>query len=124
MMVDGAELCNLAHAVGDMPQKQVLRDHAFTRGLDEAQIDHLAGIATPVAFEDDEVVLIDGARSTSFFLLLSGSLVERKAPAFGGGEPEAQNPPRPRIDSKGPQNPSLPCHFPRTARSEERRASK
>ena len=58
-----------------MPQRGVLRDHAFTQGLTEAQIDHLAGIATRVSFEENEVVLVDGARSTSFFLLLSGSVV-------------------------------------------------
>ena len=51
-----------------MPQKQVLRDHAFTQGLSEAQIDCLAEMARQVAFEDDEVVVADGARSTSFFL--------------------------------------------------------
>jgi CRP-like cAMP-binding protein len=58
-----------------MPQKQVLRDHQFTQGLSEAQIDRLAGIASRVAFEENEVVLVDGARSTSFFLLLTGSVV-------------------------------------------------
>jgi CRP-like cAMP-binding protein len=66
-----------------MPQKQVLRDHAFTHGLTEAQIDHLAGIATQVAFEENQVVLVDGARSTSFFLLLSGSVVvELRTPLY------------------------------------------
>ena len=66
-----------------MAQKQVLRDHAFTHGLTEAQIDHLAGIATQVAFEENQVVLVDGARSTSFFLLLSGSVVvELRTPLY------------------------------------------
>jgi hypothetical protein len=46
-----------------MPQKQVLRDHQFTQGLTEEQIDRLAGIANQVAFEENEVVLVDGARS-------------------------------------------------------------
>lgn len=58
-----------------MPQKQVLRDHQFTRGLTEEQIDRLAGIANRVTFEENEVVLVDGARSKSFFLLLTGSVV-------------------------------------------------
>jgi CRP-like cAMP-binding protein len=58
-----------------MPQRQVLRDHAFTHGLTEAQIDCLAGISHEVSFEENEVVLVDGARSTSFFLLLTGSVV-------------------------------------------------
>ena len=61
--------------LGYMPQKQILRDHAFTRGLSEAQIERLAGIATRVEFAENEVVLVDGARSTSFFLLLTGSVV-------------------------------------------------
>jgi CRP/FNR family transcriptional regulator, cyclic AMP receptor protein len=66
-----------------MPQKQVLRDHAFTHGLTEAQIDHLAGIATQVSFEENQVVLVDGARSTSFFLLLTGSVVvELRTPLY------------------------------------------
>jgi CRP-like cAMP-binding protein len=69
--------------VGQMPQKQVLRDHAFTRGLSDAQIDHLAGIATRAAFEDNQVVLVDGARSTSFYLLLTGSVVvELRTPQY------------------------------------------
>jgi CRP-like cAMP-binding protein len=57
-----------------MPQTQVLRDHAFTTGLNDSHIDHLAGLATRVAFEDDQLVLTDGERSRSFFLLLSGSV--------------------------------------------------
>ncbi len=56
-----------------MPQKQVLKDHAFTRGLNESQIEHLAGIATPVEFEDNEVVLVDGARSRSFSVVTTPS---------------------------------------------------
>jgi CRP-like cAMP-binding protein len=66
-----------------MPQRQVLKDHAFTHGLSETQIDHLAGIATPVVFEDNQVVLVDGARSTSFYLLLTGSVaVELRTPQY------------------------------------------
>jgi CRP-like cAMP-binding protein len=66
-----------------MPQKQVLRDHAFTQGLSEAQIDYLAGIASHVAFEENDVILVDGARSTLFFLLLTGSVVvELRTPRY------------------------------------------
>ncbi len=66
-----------------MPHKQVLRDHAFTQGLSEAQIDRLSGIASQVAFEENDVVLVDGARSTSFFLLLTGSVVvELRTPQY------------------------------------------
>ena len=83
MVVDGARLCDFTQGVRDMPQKQVLKNHAFTQGLNETQIDHLAGIATPVAFEDDEVVLVDGARSNSFYLVLTGSVaVELRTPQF------------------------------------------
>jgi CRP/FNR family transcriptional regulator, cyclic AMP receptor protein len=83
MMTSRAELGNSTQDMGYMPQKQVLKDHAFTHGLNEAQIDHLAGIATPVAFEDDEVVLVDGARSNSFYLVLTGSVaVELRTPQF------------------------------------------
>ena len=66
-----------------MPQKQVLRDHAFTHGLSDGQIDNLAEIASQVAFGDNQVVLVDGARSTSFFLLLTGSVVvELRTPQY------------------------------------------
>lgn len=76
-------MCDFAQEMGDMPQKQVLKNHAFTQGLSDTQIDHLAGIATQVAFEDNEVVLLDGARSKSFFLLLTGSVaVELRTPQY------------------------------------------
>ena len=66
-----------------MPQKQLLRDHAFTHGLTEAQIDCLAGMSHRVVFEDNEVILVDGARSTSFFLVLTGSVVvELRTPQY------------------------------------------
>jgi CRP/FNR family transcriptional regulator, cyclic AMP receptor protein len=66
-----------------MPQRQVLRDHAFTQGLSEAQIDHLAKIASPAVFEENEVILLDGARSTFFFLLVTGSVVvELRTPQY------------------------------------------
>jgi CRP-like cAMP-binding protein len=77
------KVCTFTQEVGQVPQKQLLRDHAFTQGLGEAQIDRLAGIATQVAFEENEVILVDGARSTSFFLLLTGSVVvELRAPRY------------------------------------------
>ncbi len=83
MVVDSAELGSFTQGVGDMPQKQLLRDHKFTHGLSETQIDHLAGISTQVVFEDNEVVLVDGARSNSFYLLLTGSVaVELRTPQY------------------------------------------
>jgi CRP-like cAMP-binding protein len=76
-------LWNFAQEVGQMPQKQVLRNHPFTQGLGEAQIERLAGIATRVAFEEGQVILADGVRSTSFFLVLTGSVVvELRAPQY------------------------------------------
>jgi CRP-like cAMP-binding protein len=69
--------------VGQMPQRQVLRDHAFTQGLSETQIDRLSKIATQVAFQENDVILLDGARSKSFFLLVTGSVVvELRAPQY------------------------------------------
>jgi CRP/FNR family cyclic AMP-dependent transcriptional regulator len=61
--------------VSDMTLNDALRDHAFTAGLSDAQLDGLAKLATEVTFEEDEVILIDGQRSTSFYLLLTGSVV-------------------------------------------------
>ena len=67
--------------VSDLTLNDALRDHAFTAGLNDAQLDSLAKLATEVTFEEDEVILVDGQRSTSFFLLLTGSVVvELSAP--------------------------------------------
>ena len=61
-----------------------LRAHAFTAGLSEPQIDALAVLAREVTFEENEVVLEDGQRSTSFYLVLQGSVVvELRAPRYG-----------------------------------------
>jgi CRP-like cAMP-binding protein len=66
-----------------MPQVQVLRDHAFTQGLTDVQLNQLAKLAKRVSFEENEVVLVDGARSKSFFLLLTGSVVvELRTPQY------------------------------------------
>jgi CRP/FNR family transcriptional regulator, cyclic AMP receptor protein len=66
-----------------MPQTQVLRDHAFTQGLSETQIQALAKIATPVTFDENQMILLDGERSHSFYLLNSGSVVvELRTPQY------------------------------------------
>ena len=66
-----------------MPQEQLLKDHAFTQGLSDVQLAHLAEISTEVAFRENEVVLQDGLRSRSFFLLLTGSVaVELRTPQY------------------------------------------
>lgn len=53
---------------------KTLQNHTFTRGLGDVQLEELAELATEVTFETDEVVLVDGQRSTSFYLLTSGSV--------------------------------------------------
>ena len=58
-----------------MPQTQVLREHAFTQGLHEEQIQALAKISAPVTFHENQLILVDGERSRSFYLLRSGSVV-------------------------------------------------
>jgi CRP-like cAMP-binding protein len=58
-----------------MTLKRALRDHAFTAGLSDAQVEGLAGLATKVTFAEDEVILLDGQRSTFFYLVVAGSVV-------------------------------------------------
>ena len=58
---------------GQIALNQV-RNHAFTQGLNDAQVARLAAIAAEVAFEENEVVLVDGERSRNFFLILTGSV--------------------------------------------------
>ena len=66
-----------------MPQTQVLREHAFTQGLTDAQIECLATIATPVTFDENQVIFLDGARSRHFYLLQTGSVVvELRTPQY------------------------------------------
>ncbi len=68
--------------VGDMALT-TLRKHGFTKGLTDAQLETLAALATPVTFEADEVILVDGQHSTSFYLLTSGSVaVELRTGTF------------------------------------------
>ncbi|SPE31532.1 Cyclic nucleotide-binding protein [Candidatus Sulfopaludibacter sp. SbA3] len=60
-----------------------LRNHGFTKGLAEAQLEALATLATEVTFEENELILVDGQRSTSFYLLTSGSVaVELRTGSF------------------------------------------
>jgi CRP/FNR family transcriptional regulator, cyclic AMP receptor protein len=58
-----------------MPLTQSLKQHAFTNGLTDDQIATLASLANPVRFEENEVILVDGQRSSSFYLVLTGSVV-------------------------------------------------
>ena len=61
--------------VGDMPLTQTLKDHSFAQGLTVDQMETLASLATEVTFEENQVILVDGQRSTSFYLVVTGSVV-------------------------------------------------
>ena len=65
----------LSPVVGNMTLFQVLKEHPFTTGLSHVQVEGLAKLATQVTFEEDEVILVDGQRSTSFYLVVAGSVV-------------------------------------------------
>jgi CRP-like cAMP-binding protein len=56
-----------------LSKDSLLREHRFVRGLTEEQIDTLAAHSTPVTFDENEVVLVDGRRSAAFYFLVSGS---------------------------------------------------
>jgi CRP-like cAMP-binding protein len=58
-----------------MTLSETLRNHAFTAGLSDSQVDGLVKLATKVTFEEDEVILVDGQRSTSFYFVITGSVV-------------------------------------------------
>lgn len=63
--------------------EQVIRHHQFLEGLEEAQLKVLADLADEITFDTDEVVLVDGQHSTSFYLVVSGSVsVELRTAGF------------------------------------------
>ncbi|MBZ5623823.1 MAG: cyclic nucleotide-binding domain-containing protein [Acidobacteriia bacterium] len=57
-----------------LEQHQILRNHTFVAGLSEAQIASLSPLASEVTFEENEVILRDGQRSASFYLVVAGSV--------------------------------------------------
>lgn len=62
---------------------ETLRNHKFTQGLDDRQLAALAALATEVSFKENELILVDGQRSTWFYLLTSGSVaVELRTGSF------------------------------------------
>ena len=72
-----------APKLGDKTLAPVLRAHAFTSGLTDPQVEALAALATQVTFEENQVVLECGERSTSFYLLVEGSVaVELRTPRY------------------------------------------
>ncbi|MGD0500783.1 MAG: cyclic nucleotide-binding domain-containing protein [Bryobacteraceae bacterium] len=73
----------MAQGLGDITLLSVLRSHAFVSGLSESQVERLAGLASEAVFPEDEVILLAGQRSTSFYLLVEGSVaVELRTPRY------------------------------------------
>lgn len=69
--------------VSDTALAAVLGAHAFTHGLSDPQVEALAALAAPVTFDENQVILESGERSTSFYLVLEGSVaVELRTPRF------------------------------------------
>jgi CRP/FNR family cyclic AMP-dependent transcriptional regulator len=61
----------------------VLKEHAFVQGLTDAQILRLASTAAEVTFDEDEIILVEGQRSTFFYMIVAGSVaVELHTPGF------------------------------------------
>jgi CRP-like cAMP-binding protein len=66
-----------------MTLDHVLRNHAFTKGLDDSQVAALAALATRVTFDDNELILVDGQHSRCFYLVTEGSVaVELRTPTY------------------------------------------
>jgi CRP/FNR family cyclic AMP-dependent transcriptional regulator len=62
---------------------KTLCNHAFLRGLSQAQIASLSSMASEAVFEENEVILEDGQRSSAFYLLVCGSVaVELRTPRY------------------------------------------
>jgi len=60
-----------------------LREHSFARGLADAQVASLAAIATPVSFEENQIILADREQSSAFYFVISGSVaIELRATRY------------------------------------------
>ena len=59
----------------DLTLAHTLKEHPFTEGMSTAEVEALAKLATEVTFEEDEVVLVGGQRSMSFYVVTQGSVV-------------------------------------------------
>jgi len=69
--------------MGQMTLEPKLRQHKFTVGMTDGQIASLAELATEVAFDENEVVLLDGQRANAFYLVTQGSVaVELRTPRY------------------------------------------
>ena len=60
--------------MGEITLQSALRRHSFTHGLTDAQIDSLTAVTSSVAFEENDLVLVDGQRSNAFYLVTNGSV--------------------------------------------------
>ena len=66
-----------------MTLDQELQDHPFNHGLTPSQIASLRPLTSRVVFEEDDLILVDGQRSASFYLVTSGSVaVELATPRY------------------------------------------
>ena len=69
--------------MGQITLEDVLRQHKFASGLTGPQIASLASLASEVAFDENEVILVDGQRSNAFYLVTQGSVsVELRTPRY------------------------------------------
>src|SRR5437868_84707 len=57
-----------------MTLDRALRKHRFLAGISEQHLATLAPLAHQVEFEEDQLILLNGQRSTNFYLLVSGSV--------------------------------------------------
>jgi CRP/FNR family transcriptional regulator, cyclic AMP receptor protein len=63
--------------------ESILRDHSFVTGLSEDQLAQLARIATPVSFDENQIILADREHSSAFYFLVSGSVaIELRAALY------------------------------------------
>jgi CRP/FNR family cyclic AMP-dependent transcriptional regulator len=61
----------------------ILRNHEFVQGLSDQQLQCLATHATEVEFGENEIILLDGQHSASFYLLVTGSVaIELRASRY------------------------------------------
>jgi CRP/FNR family cyclic AMP-dependent transcriptional regulator len=62
---------------------RAVRNHAFTQGLSDEHVSALAALVSEVMFDEGEVILVDGHRSTHFYLITNGSVaLELRTPRY------------------------------------------
>jgi CRP-like cAMP-binding protein len=66
-----------------MTLERSLKTSRITAGLAEENLAELASLARKVEFQEDQIILLTGQRSTHFYLVLSGSVcVEVRTPVY------------------------------------------